>query len=253
MHSLIRQWASSDAALRGGLRRRSQRGIALIAALESGTYPSHAELSAWATGDDAVQLAFPELVASASDTAADLLPVIREHARGTRKLLEAIGTDSGRDRSRAEILEAIRRKHQGIPIVAFSQYEDTVAAMFRLLARDGGVAALSGRSGRVAGGAITRREVIERFAPRSSGRPPPSRAETVSLLLTTDILSEGVNLQDAGVIVHLDLPFTHARLEQRTGRIARLGSPHGSVFAYLFRPPATAETVARIDAWERAG
>ena len=247
IHSLVRLWASSDAALRGALRRRSQRALALIAALESGTYPTGVELSAWATGEDAVQLAFPELVATPTGSASELLPIIRAHADGVDRLLKTIGRTSSRDESRATILRDIRRLHQPVRMVAFSQYEETVSMYFRRLAPDGGVAALSGRAGHVSGGTISRREIIERFAPRASGRPEPRRADAVSLLLTTDLMSEGVNLQDAGVVIHLDLPFTHARLEQRAGRLARLGSRHDSISSYVFRPPATAEALARIE------
>jgi hypothetical protein len=42
------------------------------------------------------------------------------------------------------------------------------------------------------------------------------------------------------VVIHLDLPWTAARLEQRTGRVARIGSPHGSVYVHTIMPPASA-------------
>jgi hypothetical protein len=67
------------------------------------------------------------------------------------------------------------------------------------------------------------------------------------MLITTDLLSEGVNLQDAGVIIHVDMPWTPARLEQRLGRIARLGSMHERVMSYAFTPPASADAVIRIE------
>lgn len=246
-HSLVRRWASSDAALRAGLKRRHERAVSLISALEAGTYPSSSELTAWAIGDDAVQLAFAELVATAAGDGSELLPVIRSHAAGVRRLLSLLARGGERDTLRAETIRRIRNRHRGIPVVAFSQYAETIAAMFRLLVDSGGVAALSGRGGRVAGGNIPRREVIERFAPRASRVRSPSAADAVSLLLTTDLLSEGVNLQDAGVIIHLDLPFTNARMEQRLGRIARAGSRHRSVRSYAFRPPPGAENFSRIE------
>ena len=46
----------------------------------------------------------------------------------------------------------------------------------------------------------------------------------VDLLIATDLLSEGLNLQDASVVVHLDLPWTAARLTQRIGRVWRVGA-----------------------------
>src|SRR6185295_10879772 len=108
--------------------------------------------------------------------------------------------------------EDIRRTHPSVPIVAFSQYATTVAGLFRVMRRRPHIAMLTGNGARVAGGSITRHEAISRFAPRASGAPAAREAERIDLLLTTDLLSEGVNLQDAGVVVHLDLPWTPARL-----------------------------------------
>src|SRR4029077_7705095 len=78
---------------------------------------------------------------------------------------------------------------------------------------------------------------------------------------TTDVLSEGLNLQEASVVVHLDYPWNPARLDQRVGRVRRLGSPpgvvparvrrlvsrHGVVTVYALAPPASAERLLRID------
>ena len=245
--SLVRQWGSTDAALRAALSRRRSRAGALIAALHAGRYPSRSELAAWAIGDDAVQLAFPELMTTEAGPVAELLPVVEAHAAALERMLAAIGTRTSRDRETAQQIQAITSRHPEIPVVAFSAYEESVNALFRFLAPSGEVAALSGHGGKVSGGSISRREVIERFAPRASGRKPPSAANRVSLLIATDLMSEGVNLQDAGVVVHVDLPFTHARLEQRVGRAARIGSPHDVVHSYAFRPPASAETLTRIE------
>jgi hypothetical protein len=61
------------------------------------------------------------------------------------------------------------------------------------------------------------------------------------------LLSEGVNLQDANVVVHLDLPWTAARLEQRLGRVRRLGSIHKRVHAYGIRPSTAAEALINLE------
>jgi superfamily II DNA or RNA helicase len=246
--SLVRQWCSSDAALESALRRRLGRSLALIAALESGHYPSDSELSAWTIADDSVQLAFPSLVATPVAESPAMLDAIRSHRDALRKLLGSLKRDSSRDAERARLLSGIRRAHPGVPIVAFSQYAETVNALFRELRREAGVAALTAKGARVAGGSLTRREAISRFAPRASGARAPREAERIDLLLATDLLSEGVNLQDAGVVVHLDFPWTAARLEQRLGRVARLGSERGRVHAYGIRPSAAAEVLIRIEA-----
>jgi len=248
IHSLIRAWASSDAALAAGLTRRLQRATALISALEDGTWPSKAELRTWIAADDSVQLAFSALLSSPVRETQHLLSVIQAHRDGVSKVHAALRAENRADQARAALIRRIRAAHPGKRIVAFSQYAATVGILFRMLAHDGEVAALTGDSGRVAGGNVSRAEVIERFAPEATGRRAPHPAEAVSLLLTTDLLSEGVNLQDAAVVIHLDLPWTPARMEQRLGRLARIGSPHAEVHAYAIRPPASAEAIVRLDA-----
>lgn len=247
VHSLIRQWISSDAALRRALIRRLQKAAALVSALESGAYPTKSDLTTWISGDDCVQLGFAGLLAAENEDSPSLLPVVRRHMSAVEALARQLKTSNGRDKQRADIIRELRRRHEGVSIVAFSQYSDTVEGLFDLLARDGSVAALTGSGARVYGGRISRADAIARFAPEASGRKAPGAADAVTLLLTTDILSEGVNLQDAGVVIHLDLPWTPARMEQRLGRVTRIGSRHERVFSYVLRPPAGADMLIRTE------
>jgi hypothetical protein len=246
-HSLIRQWASSDAALLGAVQRRLVRAESLSAALDDGTWPSKSELSSWIAGDDAVQLGFPGLLSAPAPGAGELASHVRAHASGLRAIRDRARLSTADD-ERVNLIRRIRTAHSGRKIVAFSQYTDTVNGLFDSLCGDGEVAVLSGAGARVAGGSISRTEVIERFAPRASGRAAPSRSSVISLLLATDLLSEGINLQDAGVVIHLDLPWTPARMEQRLGRIARVGSTYERVQAYAIHPPMSADYIARIEA-----
>jgi hypothetical protein len=144
------------------------------------------------------------------------------------------------------VLRKLKRRHGDRRIIAFSQYAETVRAIARLLmTREGGVAELTSRGGRVAGGRLPRDEVLAQFAP---GRRSPRPAERIDLLVTTDVVSEGLDLQRASVIVHLDLPWNPARLEQRVGRVRRLGGAQEQVFVYALAPPAPAERVLDVEA-----
>ncbi|HEX6576403.1 MAG TPA: helicase-related protein, partial [Gemmatimonadaceae bacterium] len=154
---------------------------------------------------------------------------------------------SSTDTERANIVRALRRAYPERKIVAFSQYADTVDGMFARIHSDGEAAALTGSGALVSGGSISRREVLERFAPRAHRAAVPRSAERIGLLLTTDLLSEGVNLQDAGIVIHFDFPWTPARVEQRLGRVARLGAVHSEVLSFAFRPPASGTAVVRIE------
>jgi superfamily II DNA or RNA helicase len=245
--TLVRQWASSNGALAGALRRRLARAAALDAALADGRHLTRSELGRWACGDEAVQLALPGLFAADSPEPAPLRAALSAHERALRVLMQRARDSEWTDAERAQRLREVRAAHPGEKVVAFTQFTDTARALFRQLRADGGVAALTGRGALVAGGTLTRREAIARFAPRASGVHPPRAAERIDLLITTDLLSEGVNLHDASVVVHLDLPWTPARLEQRVGRSRRMGARHARTSVYALTPPASAEALLRVE------
>lgn len=249
--SLLRQWASSRGALAGALRRRIARGIALESALEEGRYPDRRELRAWSCADDAIQLAFPQLVAAPTSEPHALLALVRAHLEAVRALLAKLRSTNDAhvdvDCSRAESIRAICTLHRGEKVLAFSQYASTVHAMYELLRDGGSVAALTSHGARIASGRLSRQEALARFAPRATGVPSPPAAERIDLLLTTDLASEGLNLHDASVVIHLDLPWTPARLEQRVARSRRLGALHSRTWSYALAPPADTESVLTVE------
>jgi superfamily II DNA or RNA helicase len=244
---LVHQWASSEAALHEAVRRRIARATAMCASLEAGTYPTERELETWTYGDGALQLGFPELLSTFTANHADLLVAVRRHLDALEAFRVRFASANALDAERAEIIARIRSSQPGSKIVAFAQYSETVSILFRELAHAGRVAMLTSHGARVVGGALTRNEAIGRFAPYANHFPAPGPAESIDLLLTTDLLSEGVNLQDAQAVVHLDLPWTPARMEQRVGRVARMGSRHKHLHVHLLRPPRSAEAVLGSD------
>jgi hypothetical protein len=237
---LLHQWASSEAALSEALRRRIARAYALIASLEAGRYPTEPELRTWIFDDGALQLGFPELLSAPTDDAGTLLESVRIHASALERFRASHSTRSSLDIERSDAIASLRAADPESKIVAFAQYRETVSMLFRRLAHLGGVAVLTAHGAQVAGGRLSRGEALSRFAPRALNARPPVSAERIDLLLSTDLLSEGVNLQDADVVVHVDIPWTAARLEQRVGRVARMGSAHSEVRVYLLRPPESA-------------
>jgi len=245
---LLRAWCSSDAALAATIRRRLLRGEALLQALRAGRHPTAAELRSWLVGEHEVQLAFPELLASTSVESAPLLEVLERHLEALAGLLDQQRGDHRADAARAAALRHIMHAHPETPVVAFSQFAETVRAISRALTDIAGVGTLTGRHGWIASGPISRAETLAHFAPVAQGRPPPPAHQRIRLLLATDLLAEGVNLQDAGVVVHLDLPWTDALRQQRVGRCARVGSPHDVVTVYSMQPPETADRVLQLGA-----
>ena len=244
---LIRAWTSSEFALRETLKRRLRRAAAFASALEGGHRPARRELEAWLTLDDAIQLGFPELFAA--DTTVDvpgLSAALGAHVEGVRTVLRALDGNKGlTDESRIAALRKVCDRHASVPVVAFTQFADTARAMFRATARDGGVALVTGSGARVASGSVAVDEIVHGFDVEFDGRTA-RRAFPLRLLIATDVLSEGLSLRRGGVLVHLDLPWTIARLEQRVGRLRRLGSIHRAIHVYAIGPPVGARELMHV-------
>ncbi len=243
---LLRAWCSSDAALTHALRQRRLRGDALLHALRAGRHPTQAELRSWLVGDHEVQLAFPELMAQHEVDSAPLIERVEAHLEALAQLANHHERTAHGDIARADALRALLTTHPNTPIIAFSQFTHTIGALHRALSDIAGVGLLSSKHARIASGRISRSDALARFAPLAQERPPPPAHEAIRLLLATDVLAEGVNLQDAGVVVHLDLPWTDALRQQRVGRCARIGSPHAVVHVYHLAPPPDGDRALRL-------
>ena len=254
--TLLRLLASSEDALHAGARRRLVRAAALDAALRDGRHLDARELRAWCP--DATALQFALALDGAGDTRASEVDALRDavaaHADGLRALLVTLDQAvQGEHASvRADWLRALRVRHHDRRIVAFTQFADTARALYARLASDGRVALLTAAGGRIASGPLSRRELLAVLAPLAAGLPPPPPRERIDLLIATDCLSEGLDLRDASVVVHLDVPWTPARLAQRVGRAARLGAPHARVLVHGLAPPPAIDRALRLAARLRA-
>ncbi|MDR1022738.1 MAG: DEAD/DEAH box helicase family protein [Prevotellaceae bacterium] len=67
-----------------------------------------------------------------------------------------------------------------------------------------------------------------------------------NILLTSDVLAEGVNLHRANVIVNYDSPWNATRLMQRIGRVNRIGSVAGEIYNYMFYPSAQGDAQIQL-------
>ena len=244
---LIRAWTSSEFALREMLKRRLRRGAAFASALEGGHRPARRELAAWLTFDDAIQLGFPELLpANAVADVPKLSATLSAHVEGVRLVLRALDRNAGlTDTARFAALRQACDRHAAVPAVAFTQFADTARATFRATAGYGGVALVTGSGARIASGSVAVDEVVHGFDVQSDP-VRAARAFPLRLLIATDVLSEGLSLRRAGVLVHLDLPWTIARLEQRVGRLRRLGSIHHDINVYAIGPPLGARELVQV-------
>ena len=168
------------------------------------------------------------------------LEALRWMGAAIKDLLVSRGTFEEQDAKVAAIKRALidRVAGQGHPkAIVFSYYHDTAEYLYRSLVNDAAfleamnltperVALLSGASS-----AERRSDVVRRFAPQANRRSDEDELayqalleQPVDLLVSTDVLSEGQNLQDAGYLLNADLHWNPVRMIQRAGRIDRLGS-----------------------------
>ncbi|HVF27212.1 MAG TPA: C-terminal helicase domain-containing protein, partial [Pyrinomonadaceae bacterium] len=121
----------------------------------------------------------------------------------------------------------------GVKELIFTQYADTARYLYSNLnpndeRDDIDVVYSSGKKkSRVAG----------RFAPRANPEyVRPAGESELGTVITTDVLSEGLNLQDCNIIINYDLHWNPVRLIQRFGRIDRIGTEHETVYGFNFLP-----------------
>ena len=247
---LVRAWASSRAALQAMVRARRRMATAIEQGLDAGRTPTRREARAWHGMDDVVQLGFATLLMTTAPlphTLDDLRSAMEAERRSLALLAQALASGPDPDVARVRALRRLRLEYPACSIIAFSEYASTVNTLFNALRADVGVGVLTARESRIASGRITRNEMLARFAPVAQRVAVPPAHERVTLLLATDLLSEGVNLQDASIVVHLDLPWNPARLAQRVGRVRRPGGA-ADVRTFLLAPPADAATLLDADA-----
>ena len=84
-----------------------------------------------------------------------------------------------------------------------------------------------------------------RFSPKSNNKTV-AKVDEVRVLICTDVLSEGQNLQDSNVVVNFDLPWAIIRLIQRAGRVDRIGQKAEEIFCYSFLPADGVEQLIQL-------
>jgi len=231
----------------------SSRELALLAETDSDDVWD--EIAADAEEFDARELDIPALrravrsdikiLSELRDRARTVTPVTDPKLALLAEELASIAARSHRDGLSPED-ERNRRK-----VIVFSYFADTAEWIFRWLqdrlATDRRLSPYRGRIAFVSGDEDGRKTAVYGFAPQSSEAPPRMDEDRFDILVTTDVLAEGVNLQQAANIINYDLPWNPMRLVQRHGRIDRIGSPHRSVFITCVFPDAQLDGLLALE------
>jgi len=157
------------------------------------------------------------------------------------------------DAKLARLKELLAGDLKGQKAIVFTYYRDTARYLHRELSGERGALFLEQAGNpvlrRMDGGASPkdRTRLIESFAPRSNNKPEIAGTEReVDILISTDVLSEGQNLQDCGVLINYDLHWNPTRMVQRAGRIDRIGSEFPVLTVHNMFPDEGLERLLRL-------
>ena len=258
---LLKRFESSPYAFAETCERMATSHDAFLSLLDNGRVATGEALADWIATDsdemDEEQVdTFLDGIVGVSDDAAQYeVDHLREYVDRDRGLLRSFGAEARTvtrpdDPNLAALVDeladiAAEAEAQGIgeddarnrrKVLIFSYYADTVDWVYehlvemtatdeRLAPYRDRIASLSGTSGTEG-----KESVLWGFAPLTTDAPAGADDDRFDIVVTTDVLAEGVNLQQARHIINYDLPWNPMRLVQRHGRIDRIGSHHTEVF-----------------------
>ena len=144
------------------------------------------------------------------------------------------------DQKLNKLEELLNSRHERDKVLVFTQYSDTANYIYHQLRKRG-----IQHIGVATGGTKNQTAVVEKFSPVSN-KADVSAEDELRILVATDVLSEGQNLQDAHVIVNYDLPWAIIRLIQRAGRVDRIDQSSEKIYCYSFFPADKVEELIRL-------
>lgn len=150
--------------------------------------------------------------------------------------------DSSRDAKLTSLLDLIQKQHPQSKVLIFTQFADTVHYLTNQL-----VSRLVPSIEGVTGDSDDPTAIAHRFSPVSNKKRTKITPDNeLRVVIATDVLSEGQNLQDCAIIVNFDLPWAIIRLIQRAGRVDRIGQQSDSILCYSFLPADGVERIINL-------
>ena len=172
---------------------------------------------------------------------ARLMEHLAQDTQTLSELLHAQGQwEAALDHKWLALRRLLTKTHAKDKVLVFTQFADTA----RYLAREARKAGITHVEVATGASADPFTQAC-RFSPRSNGKTL-AKADEVRVLICTDVLSEGQNLQDSSVVVNFDLPWAIIRLIQRAGRVDRIGQQAEEIFCYSFLPADGVEDLIKL-------
>jgi superfamily II DNA or RNA helicase len=150
--------------------------------------------------------------------------------------------DATKDAKLNALEKLLAKKYSGQKVLVFTQFADTANYLAEQLKRRG-LRRLEG----VTGDDENPTAIAWCFSPESNKKRDVVKPEhELRILIATDVLSEGQNLQDCHVIVNYDLPWAIIRLIQRAGRVDRIGQKSDTIYCNSFMPADGVERIIKL-------
>jgi superfamily II DNA or RNA helicase len=167
----------------------------------------------------------------------DHLEADRQVIREIIQLVKPITPDTD-----AKLQTLIAGLKRGIPqktgkVLIFTQYSDTAKYLYQNL-NPGGI---HPDIESIYGTDKSKARMAARFSPHSNPHVQIGADSEVRILIATDVMSEGLNLQDGDVVLNYDLHWNPVRLIQRFGRIDRIGAKNDVIWGFNFLPETAME------------
>ena len=166
------------------------------------------------------------------------------------------GIDPRHDTKLTRLKTLLTGDLKGQKVLVFTYYKDTARYLYRQLGDPDSADAKKFR--KEAGGITVRRmdsgshtderlKIVQAFAPKANGKPEWAGSEReIDVLISTDVLSEGQNLQDCGYLLNYDLHWNPTRMVQRAGRIDRIGTDFDVLWIYNMFPDRGLERLLNL-------
>ena len=168
---------------------------------------------------------------------------LESDAKSLIKILKSAGQwEPAADTKLQTLVATLKKTHPGDKVIIFTQFADTARYLERQLSAMG-VDRIAGATGDSSDPTL----IAWRFSPVSNGkRANIAPLDELRVLVATDVLSEGQNLQDCHIVVNYDLPWAIIRLIQRAGRVDRIGQEADTIVCYSFLPAEGVEKIIRL-------
>ena len=246
--SLFKRFESSVQAFRLSLQRMIQTHSMFIKSMEMGFIP--AGEAAEALLGKSGRLDDDDLLSAISDATGRYniddfdVAKLKEHIEADvellKKMLKIVEPITPRldDKLQTFLKRLKNAPINGNKCLIFTQYADTAQYIFENINPEKNLKDIE----IIFGADKSKMRIVGRFSPKSNPDFTPRKHEDeIRLLVATDVLAEGLNLQDCSVVLNYDLHWNPVRLIQRFGRIDRIGSEHETIFGLNFLPETALE------------